>query len=107
MLNSSDIKLAYNELYKVMRNYIWDYNTVVDLANLEVESYTTFPDVDNLKRLYNILFQDILSMYHEDEELRDAFDEYSETLDNSIDGVYTKLSKVNEVIPNEDIKDER
>ena len=35
MIAAAIIQSAYNELYKELRNYIWDYDTVVKIAELE------------------------------------------------------------------------
>ena len=34
MIAAAIIQSAYNELYKELRNYIWDYDTVVKIAEL-------------------------------------------------------------------------
>ena len=97
MLEINDIQSAYNNLYKVLRNYFWPIDTVEKLAELEIECYKSFPDISALRSLFEKLFLDIRECAAENEELSKQCDKFREIVQSS-DSIYNKLTKVNEVI---------
>ena len=85
-------------MYTHLRNYIWGFGTVEKLANLEIEVYSSFPDVKKVQSLFNSLYQDVREVCNEDEELATAVDTFKNLIE-SIDGdFYLKLDKVQEAI---------
>lgn len=102
MISNSELQLAYNDLYVQVRKYIWDFYTVNLLAELEVQTYTTCPDMNKLRSAFHEFKQSIFSTLKEDEDLRAAVDAFEELIDSD-DATYAKLTKVNEVIEHEDI----
>lgn len=97
MVETNEIRRKYNCLYEKLRNYTWDFSTIQVLAELEVSTYTSFPDMLSLRNQLSRLKMCIREMYMEDEELQEAFDDFESTLNNN-DDVYMKLDKVREVI---------
>lgn len=94
------LQQKYNKVYAAFRNYIWDITAVEALAELEVETYKTFPDtsiisskLQNLKRI--VTASDI---YKDDEELQTSFSEFEEDLADT-DNVYAMLETFKEVVP--------
>lgn len=83
-----------------MRNYIWDFDTVCALADLEEASYTTCLDLDEVTRALNRLKVRCVEQIREDEELEAVFDAFTEGLDT--DGTYVKLYQVKEVVPEDE-----
>jgi hypothetical protein len=84
-----------------MRKYIWDYDVVEALADLEVASYRIFPDVrevhEALSRLkYLVSYYDV-----DDEELAAALDAFEE-LNPKQDELYANIISFQEVLTNED-----
>lgn len=99
MISAKELQKAYNTLYKCIREYIWDFETVSVLVDLEVETYKTFPDIQlvskHLKQLEQIVrYTDV---YKDDDELKSAFDAFNELVDTD-DEVYSALKTFKEVI---------
>ena len=98
MIAAAMIQQAYIDLYKQIRNYIWDYDTVVKLAELEVAAYMAFPDIDNVRYALDQLKVELNSsdVYAEDEDLQKAVDDFSDTLDGA-DQVFYGLEVPQEI----------
>ena len=98
MIAAAILQSAYNDLYTQLRNYIWDYETVVKIADLEVATYMAFPDIDNIRRAFSKLSVDIKDsdIYSDDEELQQALDEFDEKLQGA-DQLFYKLEVPQEV----------
>lgn len=99
MILGSDIQFIYIELYSELRKYILDLNIVEALADLEVETYKLFPDIDRLSEYINKLryfIHDTIS----DKEVDKWINEFIEVLNSDTD-LYANLVKFTEVI-NED-----
>ena len=117
MISSKSLQREYIKLYKQMRNYIWDVETVSDLANFEVEVFTTFPNLSEIRRLFQKLKSDVrdiiddekddYALYDDDVTLESAFDDFDKLLNyENTDELYANLSAVQEVNYNEDSEDE-
>ena len=87
-------------MYKNLRNYIWGFKTVETLADLEIEIYTTFPNLDKLKNSFNALYIDIKPVLAdvEDENLNESVDKFRTLLFSLDDTFYSKINQVREVI---------
>lgn len=97
MVCLAEIENQYIKLYKVLRNYIWDYSVVELIAGLEVACCQAFPQIAEVRRLLDALKQAIRDVTAQDEELQVAFEQFEQLL-NSSDDVYMKLSSVREVV---------
>lgn len=93
MINSADIQVCYNNLYKNVRNYIWGIGTVEKLADLEVAAYERCPDVPKVRTKLNLLDQDIREVYNDDPDLKKSVEAFREVLDESSE-CYAKLRDV-------------
>ena len=98
MIAAAILQSAYNDLYTQLRNYIWDYETVVKIADLEVATYMAFPDIDNIRRAFSKLSVDIKDsdIYSDDEELQRALDDFDEKLQGA-DQLFYRLEVPKEV----------
>lgn len=96
MTNSNEIQTAYNNIYKAMRQYIWEFEAVNALADFEVECYQAFPDLLKLNQKYNRLKLYAKNCF-DDKEFKKPFDDFEKLLKNT-DGLFVKLTQVNEVI---------
>ena len=47
-MNSNEIQNAYVDLYTQMRKYIWPFDVIDILVDLEIESFKSFPDSQKL-----------------------------------------------------------
>ena len=96
MIDSMEIRLLYNDLYVQMRKYIWDYETVECLADLEVSCYSVFQNLDDVRMNLHKLNSFIYDIRHDDEELDNAMIAFEEALEDA-ENVFVKLDFVNEV----------
>lgn len=96
MISSNDLQTAYVNLYKQLRNYIWDYDTVERIAELEIAVHTRFPDINTVRSKFKSIEMDVRDMCQEDEELNEAVKRFNEAI-QSDDSFYAKLDKLNEV----------
>ena len=80
-----------------MRNYIWDFEVIENLANLEIDCYQALPDISKVKIDLDKLKSTIREIFNKDENLKSAFDNLFDYIDSDND-VYTKIDRVKEVI---------
>lgn len=85
-------------MYTQLRNYIWGFNAVERLANLEIEVYNSFPDISKIQSNFNALYIDVKDVFEEDEELAEAVNSFKELIESVEDDFYLKLDKVQEEI---------
>lgn len=85
-------------MYTYLRNYIWGFDTVERLANLEIAVYSSFPDIDEIKSIFNTLYVDVKDVLDEDEELAEAVNSFKELIESIEGDFYLKLDKVQEAI---------
>ena len=97
MFNNMDIQNAYITLYRELRRYIWGFDVVDAIAELEIASYRTCPDIDEVRGKYNQLEYLVKFTAQDDEELREALDDFNDVI-NSGETTYAMLRRVNEVI---------
>ena len=104
MLTSPNLQQAYIEMYKAIREYIWDFRTVETLANLEIETFVAFPNLLKVKQLYSelkLLTNDVAA---EDKDLEKSMKKFGDLLED-VNSLYLKPYIVNEVIQDADIED--
>jgi len=71
----------YIDLYSHLRKYLWDIETVEIIADLEIETHKTFPDINLISTLTNRLKYYIMSTMSEDEELQEVFTALEQALE--------------------------
>lgn len=98
MISSKEIQHRYVKMYEKLRNYIWGFETVEKLANLEIEVYNSFPDISKIQSFFNSLYQDVKTVFDEDEELAEAVDAFKKFIESIESDFYLKLDKVQEAI---------
>jgi len=104
MITSADLQQAYINIYKAIREYIWDFRTVETLANLEIETFVAFPNLIKVKQLYSefkLLTNEVAA---EDKDLEKSMKKFGDLLED-VNSLYLKPYVVNEVIQNADIED--
>lgn len=97
MIGNKELQSKYNDMYIQLRNYIWDFDTVEALADVEIETYTTFPDMKRLRSKFNSIFTDVRDIYLEDEDLKKAVDTFKEFIESDDDS-WARIKQVREVI---------
>lgn len=105
MTSYLEIARRYEDFYNEFRRYLWPYNVLEDLANVETGIYTAFTDVDKLKAYIERLKSPIKVLLKdtEDEKLKKTFDSlYKIISELTNDNIYAYLRRVEEVNPGED-----
>lgn len=98
MVNSSDIQLAYVDLYKQIRRYVWDIDSVELIAKIEDEANKSFPDLGKLNNLLDRL-KKISKDNDLDKELLDYIDNFKNILvDVNSNDVYTSIISFKEIV---------
>lgn len=82
LVTFNEMQTQYIRLYKLLRQYIWEYQVVEHIGELEVLAFTAFADREELIHALNKLKQDIKAtdVWLKDEELRKQFDAFEEFL---------------------------
>ena len=100
MISNTEVQLLYNDLYVQMRKYIWDFDAVCALADLEEAAYHTCVDMAEVNRALRKLRSTCYAQILEDEELKAAFDAFDDIADET--ETYAKLYQVKEVIQHDE-----
>lgn len=98
MISFNIIQSMYTDLYRELRKYIWDFNVIEQLADLEVACHRRLPNTDDILRCYDKLNRSVSEVAREDEDLRNALDAFYNKLTEGNGQVYAKLQQVREVI---------
>lgn len=101
MTNANVLQNDYNNLYVEFRKYIWHIQAVQALVDLEIETYTRFPDLDKLREIFDAFKREVEPTLADDEDFREAVDKFEKDM-NDAEKIYSDLFKVSEVITVED-----
>ncbi len=83
MTSSVIIQNKYISLYKLLRNYLWNFQTVEDIAELEMECFRALPDVDRIKMKLNAVSNAAIYVIRDDDKLKECLDSFYELLNDS------------------------
>ena len=72
MISCNVIQQLYIDLYRCLRRYIWDFNVIKIIAQLEVLCYTAFSDIHDICNCLNNLYSLISPACSDDDELHQA-----------------------------------
>ena len=107
MINSYELQTAYVNLYRCLRDYIWDYDVVVEWAEVETKIFSAFPDISNLqnivKKFYRSISESLQRTNIKDAKIENAFQKIFKLLSDS-DDIYLKITLPREVLSYEDNK---
>ena len=98
-ISSQDFRNVYEKLYAEIRNYLWSYDTLKDLAQLEQDIYSAFIDRESLERDFYKLKSSIKEVLDEDELLKKQMDALEELIELEDSQLYARLPGVAEVNP--------
>ena len=90
MLIAKHLQRDYNKLYKQLRTIVWPYAIIVEIADLEIAVYKTFPSIAEIRTCLARLKTDCLRLVRDNEDLKEAFEVLEKTLDDGPE-VYAKL----------------
>lgn len=96
MLSLPDLKTCYMKMYSELRNYIWDFNTVECLAELEIAVYKRFPNIYEIRNKFQSFYSCIYRICLEDEYLNEVVLNFKDMI-NSTDDLYSRIVKPKEV----------
>lgn len=96
MLDFIDLKTYYIDMYKEIRNYIWDFNTVECLAELEISVYRRFPDLHEIRDKFKRFYSCISNICLDDEDLDNAVTSFKNLI-NSTNETYARIMQPQEV----------
>ena len=96
MITTNDLQRCYIDLYKRLREYLWPFSTVELIADLEVATFCSFPDLNDVSFKLNRLYMDIRDCARDDKDMKDAIDSMRKLLSNESE-IYCKIKDVNEV----------
>lgn len=97
MIGSSILQTTYNKLYVELRKYIWSFEAVNAIADLEIACYQSFADLSAVRRNVDIVAQYARDVMKDDEDLKKAFDAFDDLLKDE-EEMYVKLTAVKEEI---------
>lgn len=99
MITATQLQGLYNKLYKEIRKYIWDFETVNALADLEVETYKSFPDMDELVKRFEAFKRCVMTtdILQEDKDTKKALDAFEEAINSEDCTMYANLTTFQEV----------
>lgn len=83
MTSSVIIQNKYISLYKLLRNYLWNFQTVEDIAELEMECFRALPDVDRIKMKLNAVSNAAIYVIRDDDKLKECLDSFYDLLNDS------------------------
>ena len=98
-LTSQELRNAYESFYVSMRNYLWPYDVLVELSNVEVDIYKAFINMSELEMHFAKLQTSIKDACKEDEELRKATKRLANLIDSRDVEIYHKVFRVSETNP--------
>lgn len=102
IISSQDFRNTYQKFYNDVRQYLWPYNVIEEIATVQDDIFTAFIDIEQLRNDFRKLYKSIKEAIDEDEFLNKSYKELSELIENEYENPYLKISRVEEVNPDED-----
>ena len=95
LTETNQLKTAYNRMYAVLIDSIWDYDIVEALVDVELETYKIFPDIESLRNKLRSLRM-LVRQTADESRILDAISTFSDAVDD-VEGVYAKIVYPKEV----------
>lgn len=83
MTSSIILQNQYIALYKLLRNYMWSFQTVENIAELEIECFKAIPDVSRIRCKLGAVASAASYVTRNDEELKECIDTFYNMLDDN------------------------
>ena len=97
MIGSNILQNAYNNLYKEIRKYIWSFEAVNAIADLEISAYQSFADIVAVRKNLDRVKSYARDVLKDDEDLQKVFDAFYDLREDE-DRTYVKLTAVKEEV---------
>lgn len=104
MISNLDIQNNYNHLYECLRNYIWPFDVVSAIADLEIACYKTCPSLLEVRTRLSQLRRVTQDVMQSDDEFNQTFEKFESDIADA-DDVYAVLNQVEEVKSDEDTEE--
>ena len=106
VITSSDIQVRYEQLYKFLMDFLWEFPVVQQIANLEIAIFKRFPDKDEMLKCLRELHTAVSYTYNEldqadESEFKETFDRLETAINDYEDAGYG-LYSVEELIDDPD-----
>ena len=98
MTSVTDLQIKYVDMDEHLRQYTWDFDTVESLAELEIDVYEAFPDIEKVKADFNKLYSNVKEYIEDDEPLKNTIENFKKELFKKDTTFYFKLNQVKEVL---------
>jgi len=82
-VTSNRFQEQYIELYKVLRRYLWDIETVKMIADLELSVYRKLPNIQDIKITLHRLKRKLLQNINSSPDLNKVFLSFDSLLEES------------------------
>lgn len=102
MISSQEFRNKYEKFYDCMRMYLWPYDILEILADVEATIFSAFIDVPKLRLLLDKLEGQIKQNFEDDELLQKSFNNIKKLVEDKDEEIYLPLTRVKEVNPDED-----
>lgn len=96
MIASQDFRNIYEKFYDEMRLYLWPYDVLEQLAQVEIDIYSAFIDRDKLKADFYKLQNSIRDVLRDDEDFSKVNQELMDLIEDEDTDAYQTISRVNE-----------
>lgn len=99
-ISSQDYRNVYEKFYNQIRNYLWPYQVLEILSDVEMDIYSAFIDVDKLRIHFGKLKAAMKDVLPDDELLEKYTNKMTKLLEEEDDATtFFRLYKVNETDP--------
>ena len=102
VVSSQDFRNTYEKFYSEIRKYLWPYDALKVLGDIEVDIFTSFIDMPKLSNDLTKLSSFIKETMKEDEDLNKQYYELVDMVAKAQEPdtmTYSRLGKVNEINP--------
>ena len=101
MISTNDLQRQYVKIYKCLMHYIFDFSVVERLADFEVSVYKIFPDIDDIKKKFKSLRNELYyAGLDDDKELQKQIEKFDSIIEEN-DTIYYDVESFREVIDDE------
>lgn len=101
-VSAQDFRNTYENFYDAMRMYLWPYSVLKELAQVELDIYDAFIDVEKLSNDFSRLQASIRDVCKDDDRLGDSCNDLLELINLEEPNFYARLGQVAEVDPEKD-----
>lgn len=98
-ISSQDLRNTYEKFYSAIRRYLWPYDVLKDLAEVEVNIYSAFPNLTKLCSDLDKLAKSMKDTLKDDPVLSKYFTKLCDQANDSDGCSYHRLFRVNEINP--------